>query len=76
MPLAGNITESLAALDDVIVVIRRPAESDETLRIERSGKDVDRLYAVALADKPVGRLTPSSADADNGQPSFSHPGER
>jgi hypothetical protein len=65
MPLAGNITERLADLDDVIVVIRRPSESDETLRIERSGKDVDRLYGVALAGEPVGRLTPSSADADN-----------
>ncbi|MFG1316181.1 PAS domain-containing protein [Xanthobacter autotrophicus] len=65
MPLAGNITERLADLDDVIVVIRRPAASDETLRIERSGKDVDRLYGVALAGEPVGRLTPSSADADN-----------
>ncbi len=65
MPPAGNITERLADLDDVIVVIRRPSESDETLRIERSGKDVDRLYGVALAGEPVGRLTPSSADADN-----------
>ena len=65
MPLAGNIIERLADLDDVIIVIRRPAESDETLRIERSGKDVDRLYGVALAGEPVGRLTPSSADVDN-----------
>lgn len=65
MPLAENITERLADLDDVIAVIRRQADSDGTIRIERSGKVVDRLYGIALAGEPLGRLTPSSEDAEN-----------
>lgn len=66
MPQAEGITGRLAAnLDDVIVLIRRPAESDGILRIERSGKIVDRLYGTALAGEPVARLTPSREDAEN-----------
>lgn len=65
MPLAENITGRLADLDDVIVVIRRSAESDGAARIERSGRIVDRLYGAALAGEPVGRLTPSREDAEN-----------
>jgi hypothetical protein len=65
MPQAEAITRRLADLDDVIVLIRRPAESDGMLRIERSGKVVDRLYGTALVGEPVGRLTPSREDADN-----------
>lgn len=65
MPQAENITERLADLDDVIVVIRRSAESGGTLRIEHSGKIVDRLYGVALTGEPVARLTPFREDAEN-----------
>lgn len=65
MPQAENITERLADLDDVIVVIRRPAESGGALRIERSGKIVDRLYRVGLVGEPVARLTPFREDAEN-----------
>lgn len=65
MPQAENITGRLADLDDVIVVIRRSAESDGVARIERSGKAVDRLYGAALAGAEVGRLTPSREDAEN-----------
>lgn len=65
MPQAENITGRLADLDDVIVVIRRSAESDGALRIERSGKTVDRLYGAALAGEPVARLTPTRDDAEN-----------
>ncbi len=65
MPQAVNITGRLADLEDVIVVIRRPTESDGVLRIERSGKVVDRLYGAALVGEPVGRLTPSREDAEN-----------
>lgn len=65
MPLAEAVTGRLADLDDVIAVIRRPAESGGVLRIERSGRVVDRLYGAALAGEPVGRLTPSSGDAEN-----------
>jgi hypothetical protein len=65
MPQAENITERLADLDDVIVVIRRPTEPGETAKIERSGKAVDRIYGVALTGEAVGRLTPSHEDAEN-----------
>lgn len=65
MPQAEGITGGLADLDDVIVLIRRPAESDGTLRVERSGKIADQLYGAALVGKPVARLTPSREDADN-----------
>lgn len=65
MPQAENITERLADLDDVIVVIRRPAESGRTAKIERSGKAVDRIYGVALTGEAVGRLTPLREDAEN-----------
>lgn len=65
MPQAEGITGRLADLDDVIVLIRRPAESDGVLRIERSGKVVDRLYGTALAGELVARLTPSREDAEN-----------
>jgi hypothetical protein len=65
MPQAENITERLADLDDVIVVIRRLAESGGALRIERSGKIVDRLYGVGLVGEPVARLTPFREDAEN-----------
>lgn len=65
MPQAENIIGCLADLDDVIVVIRRPAESDGAVKIERSGKVVDQLYGAALAGESVGRLTPSRDDAEN-----------
>ena len=65
MPQAEAITGRLADLDDVIVLIRRSAESDGVLRIERSGKVVDQLYGTALAGEFVGRLTPSREDAEN-----------
>lgn len=65
MPQEDNITERLGDLDDVIVFIRRPAESDGVLRIERSCKVVDRLYGAALAGESIGRLTPSREDAEN-----------
>lgn len=65
LPLAENIAGRLADLDDVIVVIRRPAESDETPRIERSGRVVDRIFGAALAGEAIGRLTPSSDQAKN-----------
>lgn len=65
MPQSENITERLADLDDVIVVIRRMAESGGALRIERSGKIVDRLYGVGLVGEPVARLTPFREDAEN-----------
>lgn len=65
MPLAENVTERLADLDDVIAVIRRPADSGETMKIERSGKAVDRLYGVALTGEPLSRLTPSREHAEN-----------
>lgn len=65
IPLAENITERLADLDDVIAVIRRPADSDGVVKIERSGKIVDRIYGVALTGEPLSRLTPSSEDAEN-----------
>lgn len=65
LPLAENIAGRLADLDDVIVLIRRPAESDEMPRIECSGRVVDRIFGAALAGQPVGRLTPSSDHAEN-----------
>jgi hypothetical protein len=65
MPQAENITERLADLDDVIVVIRRPADSSRMVKIERSGKAVDRIYGIALTGESVGRLTPSRDDAEN-----------
>jgi hypothetical protein len=64
-PRAENIAGRLADLDDVIVVIRRPPESGEMARIERSGRVVDRIFGAALAGQPVGRLTPSSDHAEN-----------
>lgn len=64
LPLAENIAGRLADLDDVIVVIRRPTESSETPRIERSGKIVDRLYGAVLSGEPVARLTPSTGNAE------------
>lgn len=60
-----KITGRLADLDDVIVVIRRPAESAGALRIERSGKVVDRFYGTVLAGERLGRLTPSRDDAES-----------
>lgn len=65
MPLAENVTERLADLDDVIAVIRRPADSGETMKIERSGKAVDRLYGFALTGEPLSRLTRSREHAEN-----------
>jgi hypothetical protein len=65
MPQAENITERLADLDDVIVVIRPSAEWDGAAKIERSGKVVDRLYGGPLTGESVGRLTPSREDAEN-----------
>ena len=65
LPLAGNIAGRLADLDDVIVVIRRPAESGEVPKIERSGQIVDSIFGAALSGQPVGRLTPSSDHAEN-----------
>ena len=65
VPPVENITGRLADLDDVIVVIRHPAESNLTPRIERSGRVVDQLYGGALAGEPIGRLTPSREDAEN-----------
>lgn len=64
MPLAANIAGHLADLDDVVAVIRRPAESDTTPRIECSGRIVDRLFGIALSGEPVGRLTPSCDHAE------------
>lgn len=64
MPLAETITDRLADLDDVVVVIRRPASMD-ALKIERSGKVVDLVYGAALAGTDVSRLTPGRDDADN-----------
>ena len=64
-PLAENIAGRLADLDDVIVVIRRPAESGEVPKIERSGQIVDSIFGAALSGQPVGRLTPSSDHAEN-----------
>lgn len=49
----------------MIVVVRRPAESDGTAKIERSGKAIDRLFGTALTGEAVGRLTPSREDAEN-----------
>lgn len=65
MPLAENIAGRLADLDDVIVVIRRPAESGEMPRIERSGRVVDRIFGATLTGEPVGRLTPSCDHAED-----------
>ncbi|PSJ56127.1 hypothetical protein [Kumtagia ephedrae] len=65
MPLAENIAGRLADLDDVTAMIQRPTESGEMPRIERSGRVVDRIFGVALAGEPIGRLTPSSDHAEN-----------
>ncbi|WP_159587738.1 hypothetical protein [Chelativorans xinjiangense] len=65
MPLAEAITQRLADLEDVIVVILRPIGPDATPQIVRSGKMVDQLYGIALAGETISRLTPSSEDAEN-----------
>ncbi|MGV6876471.1 hypothetical protein ACUSIJ_27860 [Pseudochelatococcus sp. B33] len=64
IPLGANIAGYLADLDDVVAVIRRPAESDVTPRIEHSGWTVDRLFGIALTGESVGRLTPSRDHAE------------
>lgn len=65
MPLAEAITQRLADLEDVTVVVHRSAGSDTMLKVERSGKMVDQLYEIALAGESISRLTPSSEDAEN-----------
>jgi hypothetical protein len=65
MPLAEAITQRLADLEDVIVVILRPSGPGATPKIERSGKLVDQLYGIVLAGEPISRLTPSSENAEN-----------
>ncbi|MGE3917640.1 MAG: hypothetical protein AB7F78_18255 [Hyphomicrobiaceae bacterium] len=65
MPRAEAIIQCLADLEDVVVVVFRPIGSEVAPKIERSGKTVDRLYGIALAGESIGRLTPSSTDAEN-----------